>query len=376
MLSLSLRKRGFLPQLDPLKKLPKKYEQIDNLGAQVKMRFGSPFLRPYCNHFPVIDVSQLSGLELIRAGVVYLFAQSAYIHNHNQEPATVIPRSLAVPAVTIAEKLRMPPILSYYFYCLNNWRFLGERENFDPDNLHTIQNFVADDCENWFIAIHVAIEHLAGEGLVACIEAQQAIHQEDITQTIRCLYTLAHSLEKMIGVLKRMPERCSSEDYYYKVRPQIHGFTDVIYEGVEKFEGKPQTFRGETGAQSTVIPALKRFLGIIHGNNILTAHLSDMINYMHPLHRAFLTEQPQITFVKDSSTMGSSSIIREFAKELRLCTAYNDCVRKIHQFEEIHFGYAMDYIQKKVASPMGTGGTPFIEWLSKMKDETLSFLIC
>lgn len=332
------------------------------------MFFGSPHLRWYFEQLSVIDVSALKGMELIRAGVIYMFAQSAYVHNHGQDKATVIPRSLAIPVVTIAEKLRMPPILSYYFYCLNNWRFLGDKDDFNPDNLHTIQNFIYDDCENWFIVIHVGIEHHAGEGLAALVETQQAIYHDNIGQFTNYMENAALALEKMIKALKRMPERCSPEDYYHRVRPQIYGFNDVIYEGVDKFQGKPQTFRGETGAQSAAIPAFKKFLGIHHSESALTVHLEDMLHYMRPAHVYFLNTVPD-------RTLQNSSIIREYAKKLRAMSAYNDCVRRVHEFEEIHFSYAVDYIQKRVSDPNGTGGTPYIEWLSKMKDETLSFLL-
>ena len=45
-----------------------------------------------------------------------------------------------------------------------------------------------------------------------------------------------------------MPEGCSAEVYFKKVRPYIFGFTDIVYEGC--FGDVPQSYRGETGAQS------------------------------------------------------------------------------------------------------------------------------
>jgi indoleamine 2,3-dioxygenase len=375
---LSLRERGFLPdrQADPLVEMPGEYQQIDLLGLDTRTLFGTSFLRAHLDAFPLVDVSQLRGSALIRAGVIYLFAQSAYVHNRGQKTSDHIPASIALPTVAITQKLKMPPILSYYFYCLNNWHFLKwhfpqREDDFSPDNLCTNQNFIDHDAENWFIVIHVAIEKLAGRALAALLEAQQDALREQVEKVAEKLTEVAGSLGRMIDVLKRMPERCSADDYFRIIRPQIFGFSDVVYEGVEQFAGKKQSFRGETGAQSTVIPAIKKFLGVQHKESLLTNHLRDMINYMPPLHRAFLQETPIMT--------EQGSLLRDLAithrENLPLKNAYNDCVTLIYKFEDIHFHYADDYINKKVTNPAGTGGTPFMEWLYLMKEETIAFLI-
>ena len=62
-------------------------------------------------------------------------------------------------------------------------------------------------------------------------------------------------------VFARMPEKCDPYVYYHRVRPFIFGSKDnpdlksgLVYEG--EFKNKAQFFRGETGAQSSIIPAL------------------------------------------------------------------------------------------------------------------------
>ena len=74
----------------------------------------------------------------------------------------------------------------------------------------------------------------------------------------------------MYTTLRRMPEWCEPF-IYHRVRPYIHGWKNhpdlpegVIYEGVEAYGGKPQQFRGETGAQSSIVPALDAMLGVGH----------------------------------------------------------------------------------------------------------------
>ena len=62
----------------------------------------------------------------------------------------------------------------------------------------------------------------------------------------------------------------------------------VIYEGVEAYGGRPQQFRGETGAQSSIVPALDAMLGVGHKEDALRTYLQEMRTYMPPAHRAFI----------------------------------------------------------------------------------------
>jgi indoleamine 2,3-dioxygenase len=60
---------------------------------------------------------------------------------------------------------------------------------------------------------------------------------------------------------------------------------------------------------------------------------------------------------------------------------YNACVSLVNRFRQTHLGYAAAYIQKqhqdsaKNPTSLGTGGTPFMDYLKKHKDETESFLL-
>ena len=99
---------------------------------------------------------------------------------------------------------------------------------------------------------------------------------------------MARALEAMYQTLARMPEHCDPHVYYRRVRPYIHGWKNnpalpngLIYEGV--FAGTPQQLAGETGAQSTIIPALDAALGVSHRDDPLRPYLLDVRNYMPPL---------------------------------------------------------------------------------------------
>jgi indoleamine 2,3-dioxygenase len=73
--------------------------------------------------------------------------------------------------------------------------------------------------------------------------------------------------------------------YYKNFRPYIRFFDGIVYEGVDE---APMHFRGETGAQSSIVPTLIAFLKISHRPTMLTDHLLDTRRFMPPAHRALI----------------------------------------------------------------------------------------
>ena len=49
---------------------------------------------------------------------------------------------------------------------------------------------------------------------------------------------------------------------------------------------------------------------------------------------------------------------------------YNDVLEAMATFRETHLGFAHEYIDKRVADPRGTGGTPYMKWLAQLISET------
>ena len=182
----------------------------------------------------------------------------------------------------------------------------------------------------------------------------------------------------MHGTLARMPEHCDPYIYFHRVRPYIHGWRDhpalpdgLIYEGVSEFAGAPQRFRGETGAQSSIVPAIDATLGIAHQEDRLAAYLREMRDYMPPPHRAFIAHLEATTRVREVVSAGGG--------EPR--DAYNECLRILADFRSRHLEFAGRYIYLQSRSweanpsTVGTGGTPFIPYLSKHREETLAQLL-
>jgi indoleamine 2,3-dioxygenase len=151
--------------------------------------------------------------------------------------------------------------------------------------------------------------------------------------------------------LRRIPEHMDPALYFKLFRPYIRFFEHVVYEGVD---AAPLDYRGETGAQSSIMPTLIAFLKIPHRPSLLTNHLADMQNFMPAEHRRLIAEVRDMPDVRPSAD--------------RLI--YNDLLEAIATFREVHLGWAEEYIHKRVDDPRGTGGTPYMMWLSQLIDET------
>ncbi len=207
----------------------------------------------------------------------------------------------------------------------------------------------------------------------------------DTDKIYQFLEMIQQSLEEINLALERMPEHCDPYIYYHRVRPYIHGWKNhpaipegMIYEGVEQYQGKPQQFRGETGAQSRIIPVLDALLGVSHSEDQLRVYLREMREYMPFHHREFL----KVIEKKGENQKGN--LLREFIKKQnspKFRGIYNDNLKLISRFRATHLHYAASYIhqqhQKTSENPsaVGTGGTPFMAYLKKHSDEISAFYL-
>jgi indoleamine 2,3-dioxygenase len=382
--------RGFLGIQDPLRNLTAQNEKyvplvarLENISCMLgtwieQRRLREELVSNLRDVSHLLDEDFLDTLDEFSAERVMLlfsYMASAYVYARYELPATRIPCEIAIPLVKIAEKVGRKPILSYASYCLTNWeRKVGGDLNVNPiclDNINLMTNFctpeVGKQDEDWFILIHVEIESNAAPGVAACktllAEAAQPWGLKE-QMAAHILTEIHRSLIGMNATLARMPEQCSPDNYFRWVRPYIFSFKDMVYEGC--FNNAPQTFRGETGAQSTIIPIFLAALGVRHKDSMLTQHLEEMREYMPKPHREFLQN---LLIQQDENAVPIVSL-RRHAKNGRLREIYNDCIAQIVQFREKHFEYAVNYIYNKVESPEGTGGTPYVPWLKQLKEET------
>jgi indoleamine 2,3-dioxygenase len=207
--------------------------------------------------------------------------------------------------------------------------------------------------------------------LHACLDAAE---EGDAERLEVLLGTLQTSIEHMVATLKRMPEWCDPYVYYHRVRPYIHGWKNhpnlpdgLIYEGVADYDGRPQQFRGETGAQSAIVPSLDAVLGIGHAEDILRTYLMEMRSYMSPDQRGFIASLETRGSVRDFVTRAAKTALLDI---------YDACIAGLEAFRSLHLEYAASYVFRQAQTDdknphaIGTGGTPFMRYLKKHRDET------
>ena len=376
--------RGFLPATDPLDQLPEE-PIINQIGTELPKFLTARQFRQFIQDRSDImgPVADDWGLDVFRSAMRTLsFAGHAYVWEDPDHPAPSLPASIAVPWYRIAQQLGRPPVLSYASYALHNWRRINPHQPIELGNIVLLQNFLGGLDEEWFVLIHIDIEAKAGPGLQGLIDAQNAAQADDAESVLAGLRALAVAQEAMRETLLRMPERCDPYIYYSRVRPYIHGWKNsqalpqgLMYEGVTDYDERPQQFRGETGSQSSIVPALDAGLGVLHADDPLTQYLVEMRDYMPPRHRAFVAaleartdgqQRPLLYgYVRDRKTTHP-----------QLWKAFCTCVDLLAQFRDIHVGYAERYIfrqhQSHASNPtsVGTGGTPFMPYLNKHLEET------
>ena len=338
-------------------------------------------VRAVLERLPVLGPADFAALDDAQARIAmvhYSFLVQSYIWGA-QPTVAFLPRSLAVPMVAVADRLGQQPLLQYSQYVLDNWSMLDADKGIGLDNIYMIQKFAGGTDEAWFVLIHVAIEAQAGKALALfgpLIEAAQAGEAETARSLLERIVAV---WEGMNAIFHRMPEKCDPYMYFQRVRPYIHGWKDnpalgegVIYEGVERYAGAPQAFRGQTGSQSSIVPAMDALLGVGHAADPLRAYLDELHIYRPPAHRRFIDD------------VRAESGVRAFVSKAGnrgLTEAYNGAVQAVADFRSLHLEYAASYIHKQNHgsagndTDVGTGGTPFMRYLKKHRDETAANLL-
>jgi indoleamine 2,3-dioxygenase len=374
LIGTSMRSRGFLPERDPLSAFASNSEfaELDEIGRDLPSLLQDPGFRAYARSLDLplwpenrVAASDVPELRLYYSRVGFL--ASAYINQVGQEPSRVLPANLALPLCRACKLLNRPPILSYDGYALYNWKRFRRDGPIALGNIDTVQNFVHLYDEHWFILVHVEIEAIAARVLDAIATVQAALDANTPGPIDVAVRDIAGAINEQVRVLRRIPEKMDPALYYKTFRPYIRFFENVEYEadveGARVAAGSAVrlriSFRGETGAQSSIMPLMVAFMKIPHRTSMLTAHLIDMRNYMPAEHCALI------------ASVEAMPSIRAMASKQN----YNAVLDAMAEFRSVHYGWAQEYINRRTDDPRGTGGTPYMEWLKQLIDETLAFKV-
>lgn len=368
--------RGFLTPYDMDRvELPAVFDPIVEMGARLSDLITAGTVHSILKQLPEIDmqaqIPQLSDAQLRRLMVHYSFIIQTYVWGE-KTVGDVLPRNLAVPYCQLSEAIGQYPLLPYSSYTLDNWGKLDPKGPISLENIYVIQNFIDGQDENWFIMVHVEIEAKAGAALAAMPALIEASEKKDVAGVKAGLEKVLKAWENINPVFDRMVEKCDPYIYYHRVRPYIHGWKGnpalpdgVLYEGV--FNNERQSFRGQTGSQSSIVPTMDALMGIRHENDPLREYLDELHAYRPPKHRKLIEAVAEKSRVRQ---------VVEQSGDAGLTLLYNKIIDHVQKFRTRHLEYAAQYINRQAQTDssnpveVGTGGTPFMKYLKKHRDES------
>lgn len=241
------------------------------------------------------------------------------------------------------------------------------------DNIRLVRAFEhgldAKSSEAGFILTHVHMVQATGPlidgatSLLATIEDKP----EDTAAAASAFQTMLDAMITIEAHMEQMWTNSLPKDYI-SYRTFIFGITNqsmfpngVIYEGTRYGDSKPLYFRGESGANDSIIPMLDHILEIPMPTNPLTEILRDFRSYRPKPHRDFLA-----WVMSKSAELG----VRKYcsgaspkADSFILPTLYLKLLDHVRSFRWRHWLFAREYIIKRSAHPTATGGSPIITWL-------------
>ena len=277
-------------------------------------------------------------------------------------------------------------------YALFNYRLEDPKKGMEYSNLRLIRAFEngldPTSSEAGFVLVHIDMVKNSGplvagvmQSLNAAAEstnslgtvAQRASFNEGMTSVLE-------AMRKINAVMETMWNK-SSPMAYTSFRTFIFGITSqsmfpdgVVYEGLN--DGKPMSFRGESGANDSMVPLMDNLLQVPMPKTPLTEILSDFREYRPSNHKAFLSyvkERSLEVGLKDFALglhgRASSDEEAELLRESR--SLWIQVLNQVRDFRWRHWCFAREYILKRTSHPTATGGSPIVTWLPNQLEAVL-----
>jgi indoleamine 2,3-dioxygenase len=332
------------------------------------------------DQLPERDFSHLTlntEAEWRRAFVLLTFIGQSYIWGEGQSRLVDrVPSKIAKPWCAVSDHLKLKPMVCYASTVLYNFTLKDPRGPLDAENVSIINTFTGTVDESWFYIVPVLIERAAVPALGAIKEVFVDMHYSRDDRVNTCLQVVRESLKDMRFQLSRMFEKCSPVKFYTEIRPFQAGskgldvFPDgIIFEGVDPL---PRQYNGASAAQSSIIHVFDVFLGTTFSGSELD-FLQTMRSHMPLKHAQFLKKLGEMPSVRDYCVA---------SRNRDLITSYNGAVEELGEFRCDHIvmvtRYIVNQLQHSVNSSLntkGSGGTDFMKFLKKVRDETNALII-
>ncbi|KAK4241602.1 hypothetical protein C8A03DRAFT_40956 [Achaetomium macrosporum] len=403
--------RGFLPRMDPVVSLPQEFDALESILQRmpVKTLSGEPGLLAHgkLGETVATELPDLTdavekykdNLPLMNALYRdYSFLASAYLLEPCHErfvrgeeyglARDVLPANVARPIAKCAALCGFKPFMEYAgSYALFNYRLADPALGLASSNLRLIRAFEhgldPSSSEAGFVLVHIEMVKHSGPlvaGAMACLDAaclsspspsrRQALNAA-LTQVLTALRKINATMETM-WARSRPTQYTSFRTFIFGITSQSMFPRGVVYEGVPELGGKPVSFRGESGANDSMIPLVDNLLGIPMPQTPLTEILRDFRSYRPGEHRKFLewvgmaSEEAglkgwALALDHHDREGGDDDDGEEEVRESR--ALWIKVLNQVRDFRWRHWCFAREYILKRTSHPTATGGSPIVTWL-------------
>lgn len=283
-------------------------------------------------------------------------------------------------------------------YALYNYRLQDPSRGLEYDNLRLIRAFEhgldPSSSEAGFVLVHIDMVKNSGPlvaGSVKCLDIGSGISTP--TGTVQERTTFNEGLSGILGALKKI--NAVMETMWGKSRPTeytsfrtfIFGITSqsmfpdgVVYEGLN--DGKPVSFRGESGANDSMVPLMDNFLQVPMPDTPLTEILNDFRKYRPSNHRDFLLHVKEVSEASNlrgfalalhAEPAAADEETRDLVRESR--SLWLQILDQVRDFRWRHWCFAREYILKRTSHPTATGGSPIVTWLPNQLEAVLADMV-
>jgi len=251
-------------------------------------------------------------------------------------------------------------------YTLYNYRFVDPSKGTTPySNLRLIRAFERGldpkSSEAGFVLTHVDMVAHSASLILGTTQILDTLRDAPLNRASvnEAFGLMLDALDNIEASMEEMWARSRPKDYL-SYRTFIFGITNqsmfpngVIYEGHNG--GEPMSFRGESGANDSMIPLLDALCQIPMPANPLTEILEDFRSYRPKPHRDFLAH------VRDAAPeLG----VRDYCeRDPETAVLYLRLLDHVRSFRWRHWLFAREYIIRRSSHPTATGGSPIVTWL-------------
>ncbi|UNI20768.1 Indoleamine 2,3-dioxygenase [Purpureocillium takamizusanense] len=412
--------RGFMPRMDPPAKLPAEFDALESILQRmpVKMLSGEPGLLARGELGPEVDSTfpdlteamdkYKEDLPLMNALYRdYSFLASAYLLEPCHERSVrgegyglgrqVLPKNIAHPIARCAEICGFQPFMEYAgSYALFNYRLENPAAGLEYSNLRLIRAFEhglhPTSSEAGFVLVHIDMVKNSGPlvaGTMKCLDvaskmdtsslgspAERAEFNEGLTSILEALRKINTVMETMWGK-SRPTEYTSFRTFIFGITSQSMFPDGVVYEGLN--DNKPMSFRGESGANDSMVPLMDNLLQVPMPDTPLTEILRDFRSYRPSNHKAFLEwvkgRSQELDLRNFALGLGPGATTSATQEQLDLLresrSLWLQVLDQVRDFRWRHWCFAREYILKRTSHPTATGGSPIVTWLPNQLEAVL-----